>query len=105
MNRFSITGSPDSSLVFVQELEPLLRFKMTLDIIIFQHADGAINLQHRQRDIFNTVDSMLSQGALDLIQSQVLLGDMGRKQASVVDQQRGRTLDHTSESPVESRQF
>lgn len=91
--------------MLVQELEPLLRLNMTLDVIIFQDADGAIDFQDRQRHILNAVDSVLPQSALDLIQRNVFFTHVGGKQASAVDQQRGGALNHAAKPPVEPRQF
>jgi hypothetical protein len=54
-------------LVPVQETQPSLRPQMFIDVIILEHADGAIDLQNRKRDVLNVHAAVLAQGASQFV--------------------------------------
>src|SRR5260370_20770689 len=89
-------------LVPAKKLQPLLRFDMVWDIVIFQYADGPIHFEHSEGSIFNTCDAVLTEGPQQLIHGAMLLGPMGFNHLPAVNQNRRVALDCLAETPVES---
>jgi hypothetical protein len=57
----------------MQEPQSLLGPDVLVDVVVLQHADGAIHLQDRQGDVVTSIAAMLAQSTIKFIFRNVLL--------------------------------
>ena len=74
-----------------------------LDLVVFQTTDGAVHLQHGQRDLMVVADAVFSQGALEFIHADMFFRHVRLDDAPVVNQQAGLPLDELAKAAVRSR--
>src|SRR5580704_19118130 len=73
-----------------------------LDVVILQATDGAVHLEHCQRNILGVSDAMFPQSTLEIIPADVLFRHVGVDDLAVVYQQAGLTLNQFPEAAIDS---
>ena len=74
-----------------------------MDVVVFQEADRAVDLQHADRDLVIARDPVLVQGSLPFIRAHRLAGHVGLNDLAVVNH-RGPPLNELAEAPVRASQ-
>ena len=75
------------------------------DVVVLQHADGAIDFEHRERRFFVGADAVLTERALQFVHADVLFGHVRFDDLAVVHQQTGLSLNVFSEAAIHARNF
>src|SRR5712692_7215594 len=99
-NPTSFRRACSSWLRMPQDADPPAMMARVFDVLVPQDADGAIHLQHRQVDIGNLADPMLTKDLIQVVQRQPFLFEMLGDQASVVNQHRGCASQGGSQPPA-----
>jgi hypothetical protein len=73
-----------------------------LNVVIFQHADGAIDFEYGARSLFVSGDSMLTQRPLQFVHGDMLFGHVRFDDRSFVNERTGLSLNIFSKTAIPS---
>jgi hypothetical protein len=80
--------------------EPMVRPLADGELVLAKDADGSVDLQDREPNLFGCGDAVFSERLLNFVRRDVFILQIPGDQLSVFDENGGRPLDHPPKPPV-----